>query len=230
MSLAPVGGWVRYCSSIPCWNDEATTFWLMAPFAPHIPLTLEELLAGPAWHAQAACRGQGAGEWVKAVGAGTTRHRGRCMRTVRFAWPCLGYAPCRCVPNSYFLSGRSRQQHWGLSQRSTTSPRSTRQPQSAHRISTGASVVRSLCDSAQIKVAPTAEYQPGLRNAANLVHYVPVSVDFVAPRSRSQVTRASRPVSSESAASKGVPPPHEGVLLTSAPRSSRNSAIRRWPP
>ena len=79
----------------------------------------------------------------------------------------------------------------------------------------------------QIKVV---EYESGFRNAPNLVDYVPVSVDFVAPRSRNQVTRASRPVSRESAASKGVPPPHEGVLLTSAPRSSRNSAIRRWPP
>ena len=44
----------------------------------------------------------------------------------------------------YFLSGRSRQQHCGLSHRSTTSPRSTRHPQLAHRISMLASVSPAL--------------------------------------------------------------------------------------
>ena len=54
--------------------------------------------------------------------------------------------------------------------------------------------------------------------------------DFRAPCERSHPTRASRPVSRPSAASKGVPSPHDGVPFSSAPRARRYSAIRRWPP
>jgi RNA polymerase sigma factor (sigma-70 family) len=58
----------------------------------------------------------------------------------------------------------------------------------------------------------------------------PASPDLVAPWSRSQLRRASRPVSMPSATSRGVLSPHDGVPFRSAPRASRYSAIRRSPP
>src|SRR2546428_14129384 len=55
----------------------------------------------------------------------------------------------------------------------------------------------------------------------------PESLADRAPWSRSQVMRASRPVSSPSAASRGVLSPHEGVPFRPAPRARRYSAVRR---
>src|SRR5262249_45941564 len=50
----------------------------------------------------------------------------------------------------------------------------------------------------------------------------------LAPCARSQVTKACRPVSWPSAASRGVALPQEGIAFRSAPRARRYSAIRRW--
>jgi WhiB family redox-sensing transcriptional regulator len=50
----------------------------------------EELLGRPAWHAQAACRGQGAGEWVKAAGDYTAERAVCASCPVREE--CLAYA------------------------------------------------------------------------------------------------------------------------------------------
>jgi hypothetical protein len=55
------------------------TQWPMEPGAPDDPLTLEELLDRPAWHAPGRLSGPGAGEWVKAAGAGDyTEKRAVC--------------------------------------------------------------------------------------------------------------------------------------------------------
>lgn len=55
--------------------DYALTRWLMTPGAPDAPLSLEDLLQRPAWHAEAACRGHGPADYVKGNGAdyGATR-------------------------------------------------------------------------------------------------------------------------------------------------------------
>jgi hypothetical protein len=52
----------------------------------------------------------------------------------------------------------------------------------------------------------------------------------VAPRSRSQLTTLFWRVPGELAASRGVPSAYSGTQLRSAPRASRYSAARRWPP
>jgi WhiB family redox-sensing transcriptional regulator len=46
--------------------NEATNIWCMEPYAPDAPLTLEEFLARPDWHAYAACRVQRTADWVSA--------------------------------------------------------------------------------------------------------------------------------------------------------------------
>jgi WhiB family redox-sensing transcriptional regulator len=51
------------------------TEWLMsAPNAPVIPLTLEDLIARPAWHSEAACVGQTDLFFVKGTPPTRTRH------------------------------------------------------------------------------------------------------------------------------------------------------------
>lgn len=72
---------------------EALTVWLMRPGVPDLPMTFEERLNRPAWQDAAACRGQGAGEWVTSSRSPSAyrAQKSVCMRCpVRK--PCLAYA------------------------------------------------------------------------------------------------------------------------------------------
>jgi len=51
--------------------------WLMAPEAPAEPVTLEDFLQRPSWHRDAASRGRGPVEFVRAKGTFRGRARAR---------------------------------------------------------------------------------------------------------------------------------------------------------
>ncbi len=72
---------------------DALTLWLMRPEAPDVPLTLEERLNRPAWQARAACRGQGADDWVTSSRRESAyRAEKRVCMSCPVREPCLSYA------------------------------------------------------------------------------------------------------------------------------------------
>lgn len=72
--------------------DRTTVEWLMAPGIPPDPLAeLEALLQRPAWHAQAACRGQGPTAFFSTAPA-AVRAAGAVCGTCPVREPCQEYA------------------------------------------------------------------------------------------------------------------------------------------
>jgi WhiB family redox-sensing transcriptional regulator len=70
----------------------ATVLWLMEPDAGDWPTTLAERLARPAWHARAACRGQGTAEWIKATSTGDYTGAKAVCSSCPVRAECLDYA------------------------------------------------------------------------------------------------------------------------------------------
>jgi WhiB family redox-sensing transcriptional regulator len=58
--------------------NEALVGWLMAPGVPDEPLVLEDFLARPAWHRDAACRGHGPATFVRGPKADYGAARATC--------------------------------------------------------------------------------------------------------------------------------------------------------
>jgi len=65
--------------------------WLMAPDAPDEQLVLEDFLQRPAWHQDAACRGEGVRAFFSGVHVDIQRARAVC-RECPVQAPCLQYA------------------------------------------------------------------------------------------------------------------------------------------
>jgi WhiB family transcriptional regulator, redox-sensing transcriptional regulator len=61
-------------------DETAFTQWLMAPEAPDVEFTLEDLLRRPEWHRRAACRGAGVEVFFPSDGASFEAVRAFCVR------------------------------------------------------------------------------------------------------------------------------------------------------